>query len=438
MFDSFLFGQDSRIRSIALLCCLLASFTVTVASGQDSVEFLNGSKLEGKILEIRKPQKEFDIQTSIGGKSIKRTYPYSKVHAVNFGGKRFVLTKLPKDGSVDTGGQGITKRSSKEVRDLIETVGSSLPDWYESTPLNHPDTLQLDWPLKPTTKQWNESINVGQYIWGRVNPNVGRWKSGLKLVYLCMDKHEGNTTLLNRDHLKLGEMYFTLLQDYPRAAYHLSEGRVTAKQPNGIYLAECYWRLGNKAMALKMLLGGSVHFDAIKVLGDMGEVDRAIKIANQFGKTSAFNEAFLNAGDALRGAERFDEAIKFYQEVLNRDQARNEEYKKRFHARASGAIEAIKLFDQADVSKVPDGVYADTSTGYNGQLKVEVTVADAKISSVKVVDHREKQFYAALTDTPGQIIRKQSVQGIDGTSGATITSQAIIHASARALAQNSK
>jgi hypothetical protein len=44
------------------------------------------------------------------------------------------------------------------------------------------------------------------------------------------------------------------------------------------------------------------------------------------------------------------------------------------------------------------------------------------VTAVKVTKHREKQFYAALTDTPAKILKKQSVQGIDATSRATITS----------------
>jgi uncharacterized protein with FMN-binding domain len=55
-----------------------------------------------------------------------------------------------------------------------------------------------------------------------------------------------------------------------------------------------------------------------------------------------------------------------------------------------------------------------------------------------VTKHREKQFYAAITDTPAQIIRKQSVKGIDATSRATITSEAIVTATAKALQSGMK
>jgi uncharacterized protein with FMN-binding domain len=53
---------------------------------------------------------------------------------------------------------------------------------------------------------------------------------------------------------------------------------------------------------------------------------------------------------------------------------------------------------------------------------------------VKVTRHREKQYYSSLTDTPAKILKRQGVAGIDATSSATITSEAIINATAKALA----
>jgi uncharacterized protein with FMN-binding domain len=51
-----------------------------------------------------------------------------------------------------------------------------------------------------------------------------------------------------------------------------------------------------------------------------------------------------------------------------------------------------------------------------------------------VTKHKEKQFYSALSDIPRQIIKKQSVKGVDATSRATITAEAVINATAKALA----
>jgi len=57
---------------------------------------------------------------------------------------------------------------------------------------------------------------------------------------------------------------------------------------------------------------------------------------------------------------------------------------------------------------------------------------------VRVTKHKERQFYSALTDTPTRIIERQSVTGIDAVSGATMTSEAIINATAKALASGMK
>jgi uncharacterized protein with FMN-binding domain len=71
-------------------------------------------------------------------------------------------------------------------------------------------------------------------------------------------------------------------------------------------------------------------------------------------------------------------------------------------------------------------------------VQVAVTVKDHRIEAVRITQHKEKQFYAALTDTPAKIIAKQGVKGVDATSNATITSEAIINASAKALASGAK
>ncbi|TWT79433.1 FMN-binding domain protein [Planctomycetes bacterium CA13] len=443
--------SGSSLRCVRDTLCFIAS-TVTVllvlgtapSCAQDLVEFTNGTTVQGEMLEIRKDAKEFNFKLHFGGQQVSRTFPYSDVHAVTLNGKRFVLTPkiVSEPNTSDTQASGLAtkkqgNRTKAEVLQIIEKAGNTPPDWLASTAMNHPASLDLDWPLR-SPGPWNESKNVGQYIWGRINPNVSRWKSGIKLVHQCMKRHQQDPLRLTRDMEKLGDMYFTLLQDYPRAAYWLQKSNSPIDKETGVFLAECYWRLGNDPMALEKLQGKRLHFNTIKLLGDMGEIDMALRVTDTYAKTNFFNEAFLNAGDALRGAGRYDEAIEYYQKVIDRNTARNAEYLKRFQARANGAIEAIELFDRADVSRVGDGTYTASSVGYNGQLEVEVKISDSQIQSVRVTKHTEKQFFAALTDTPNQIIANQSFRSVDGTSGATVTSQAIIHATARAMAKGVK
>ena len=78
------------------------------------------------------------------------------------------------------------------------------------------------------------------------------------------------------------------------------------------------------------------------------------------------------------------------------------------------------------------------SLGYEGPIEVEVKVQYGRIEAVEVTKHKEKQYYSALRDVPQQIIAKQGVKGVDATSKATITAEAVINAAAKALAQGAK
>lgn len=429
------FQQRTSIAGMAAAIWLLSVFGPEIVQAEDLVEFLSGAKASGTVKEIRKAEKEFDFEVTLGGRTLVRTYPFSRVHAVTLKGKRYVLTEQPQPVS----GDGVL-RSRDEVLELIDTVGRTPPDWLASTPLEYPPTLDLSWPLKPPEKGWNNQKNVGQYNWDIINPNPSRWRSGIRLIYKLMSLHEGQPQLLHRDVKTLANMYFTLFQDYARAAFFFQQAKAQPPDPNSILLAECYWRLGNKGMALEILKSRQLPMNAIKLLGDMGETSRAVKMAESFGRSypDRAHEPYLMAGDACRQAGRFEQAIRFYQKVLDLGRARNEEYQKRFAGRAQDSIEAIRLFEQADVSQVADGTYEASSTGYNGALHVQVEVAAGKIKDVAVTQHREKQFYAALDDTPRQILAKQSVQGIDATSRATITSQAIVNSAAKALAKGAR
>ena len=56
-----------------------------------------------------------------------------------------------------------------------------------------------------------------------------------------------------------------------------------------------------------------------------------------------------------------------------------------------------------------------------------------RIEKVSITKHKEKQYYSSLTDIPQQIVAKQNLKTVDATSGATITVEAIVSATAKAL-----
>jgi uncharacterized protein with FMN-binding domain len=416
------------------------SVIALVADAQDVVEFLNGTKVEGKVTAIRKADKEFDFSASIGNRETSRTFAFASVHAVTLNGTRHVLTppsadsRMPADTPPADSNETAAVRSPAEINRMIDHAGQKPPDWFELTQLEYPPTLDLSWPLNAPDGGWNNQVNMGQYIWDIINPNPHRWRSGIKLVHHCMTLHANQPALLKRDMQTLGMMYFQLLQDYSRAAFWLRKAGNAASGREQVALAECYWRLGSRSMALAVLRDRSLPISAIKLLGDLGETDRAVQLATAAGKTPQGPEGFLLAGDALRQVGQYQKAVEFYQFVLKSDQYRNQEYETIHKARARESIDAIRLFDQLDVATLSDGTYTGTSTGYNGPIDVAVDVRGGRLDAVKVTHHQEKQFYSALDDTPRRILDKQSVQEVDAVTGATITSQAIVNAAARALA----
>ena len=81
-----------------------------------------------------------------------------------------------------------------------------------------------------------------------------------------------------------------------------------------------------------------------------------------------------------------------------------------------------------------DGTYTGSANGMNGAVKVSVTVAGGKITEVKVLEHQETAGISdpAIADVPQAIIDAQSTE-VEAVSGATMTSNAIKEAVAKAL-----
>jgi uncharacterized protein with FMN-binding domain len=423
---------------------------------QDQVEFPSGSKLEGKVLSIRKDSREFDFEATVSGRIIQRTFSYDQVRAVTIGGTRYVLNAAPPtargtDSQIAGASSGGSSRratgegdnpspqvSQAEIERIIADAGGTAPDWYAEAPLEYPPTLDLSWPLEPQGKGWQAHKYVFHYLWSNVYPNPSRWQSGARLIHHILTLHRDEPALLTRDMRELGHMYFRLFQDYPRAAFWYRKSGVEKGTPASVHLAECYWRLGNKSMAMDELKAPTVPLDAIKLLSDMGETERALRLVDAFARAGRSHEAYLLGGDACRSAGRLKEAVDYYHKVLENKRARNAEYLRRFHARANESIEAIELIERTDPGQVADGRYQATTTGYAGPLEVQVSVAGGRIDFVRVTRHKEKQFYSALKDIPARIVDKQAVQGIDAVSGATVTSQAIVNATAKALASGAR
>lgn len=437
------------------ICLALFVLLLTAsAASADTLELLSGAKVQGEV--TARNDKTIQMKVTVSGVTLNRSYAMSSVHAITTAdGTRTVINEkgaapakgpatkpgTPAAGNTPAGiapaGGGGTRA---QLDALIDQVGRTPPDWFEETKLTYPDTLDLTWPQPPPDKGWHNQKNVGQYLWDIINPNPSRWKEGVKLMHHLLTMHKDDKEKTERIMLTLANMYHNLHEDYGRAAFWYRQAGVE-RDPKEFgrsapVLAGCYWKLGYKAEALKLIGKSPMNFDQVKLLADMGETDKALQIAT--GAIKDYPEhAYLYAGDTCRIAGRYREALNYYQKLadLPAGNPPNGRLVKN-QGRAKANIAAIKAFELFDLGKVADGSYKSSSQGYEGPVEIMVTVASGKISDVKVISHREKQYYSSIADTPRKIIAKQSVRGIDTTASATITSEAIVNATAKALAGN--
>lgn len=433
-------------RSLCFVSCLLICglLVVAQASAADVVELLSGARVTGEI--TARNDKTIQMKVTISGVTLNRSYPLSNVHAVTTtDGTRTVINEKgssPAKGPGTSPAVGSSTRAAPggsrgQLDALIAEVGRTPPEWFEETKLNYPATLDLKWD-HPPAGGWNNQKNVGQFIWDVINPNPGRWKEGVKLMHHLLTLHKDDKEKTERIMLTLAGMYHNLHEDYARSAFWYrtagAEKNPTEFSRAAVTLADCYHRLGFKAEAVKLLTATPVSYGQIKLWADWGETDKALKLLQ--GSFTANPEiAFLYAGDACHVAGRYPQALSYYQKLLDLPvPAKPNGNVVRNRNRATANVAAIKAFELFDLSKVADGDYRAASQGYEGPVEVSVSVSSGKINDVKVVNHREKQFYSAISDTPKKIIAKQTVRGIDTTSHATITSEAIVNATAKALA----
>jgi uncharacterized protein with FMN-binding domain len=332
-------------------------------------------------------------------------------------------------------------RTQAQVEALIKQAGTTPPDWWNSVALNYPPTLDLTWA--EAKGPWDPSKNLGQFIWSSVNENPGRWKEGAKLLHHVLTVNKDSPERLARTMNALGTVYHNLLGDYARAAFWWRKAVAAdyeladEKAPD---LAHCYWKLGSKEMAVAELApykeDDSRHGALIKLWGEMGELDKALALAEGMAKGGYPDVAYLAAGDACRMAGRNKQAMEFYQKVVDATKGWRDIEQNKKRARAS--LEGLRAAEGLDLAKVADGTYTAESMGYAGPIQVAVTVQGDRILAVKVTKYQEKQYYTALTDTPAQIVRKQGIKGVDAVTSATVTSEAIMNATVKALIQGMK
>ncbi len=72
---------------------LLTGLSCRGTFAQDAIEFLSGARLEGKVTRIDKTAKVVTFEALLGSRAVTREFPYDKIHAIQYQGKRYVLNE---------------------------------------------------------------------------------------------------------------------------------------------------------------------------------------------------------------------------------------------------------------------------------------------------------------------------------------------------------
>lgn len=442
-----------RGKGFALVVRIVFVAALAACASADEIELVGGKRYQGRVIEQTPAAVTFKIVFP-GGGSLKAEFRRSKIKSLKITGKEPVVKpaatrpkprpqppeKAPPKATPSKPPKppGNTLTPAK-IKALIQKAGKTPPQWWDSVSLDYPQTLDLAGtnPLKG----WHPRRNLGAYFISVVNPNPGRWKPWVKLLHTVLKVRKNDPTRLRQTTGMLGTSYQRLLKDSPRAAFWFQRalggpGRVSLGHVVG--LAECYFKLGSKPMAVALLKKYGVdrlgYHSTVKLFADMGEHRRALQLAEAMARRSPV-DGYLAAGNVCRLAGRHKEALAYYSKALS---AGNERRHKRSMQRARSAIEAIRLYETLDIGSIADGTYNGRGAGFRGPMDVAVEVKDGKIVSVKVKRHREDMAFTAPTDIPEQIVEKQDVRRIDAVTGATVSSEAIVNAAAKALARGMK
>lgn len=96
---------------------------------------------------------------------------------------------------------------------------------------------------------------------------------------------------------------------------------------------------------------------------------------------------------------------------------------------SNGFIAAVEQALGKASGNLADGDYVGSADGFNGELRVKVTISGGTITAVEVTDHNDTPFIAeGAIETVTQAIVDSQTVNVDVVSGATYTSNGIINA----------
>ncbi len=275
------------------------------------------------------------------------------------------------------------------------------PGWITTTPIS--------WD---TAKPWKEARLEIRRLLALDDASV---RQGVKLTWLYAQKGDIGDGHELPMYLFMSGNYAWAAREYPK---HLAKVAGTGATHAYRCYASCLSHFGEYTKALQVLSQATNDLPA-----------KPWRTSSMAGIQDHYCDLYAKMGDLAKAREHYAEAVRLYPAS---DQPYGRHLLPRQVAKVKTKLDLLTLQSLA-TSRLRDGAYTGRALGYSDKkdMEVAVTIRAGKIANV-TVDHEEKIDLNATKIIPLRIIEKQSLQ-VDGVTGATITSQAIVEGAFQAL-----
>lgn len=277
------------------------------------------------------------------------------------------------------------------------------PDWMAATP--------IAWD---TNRPWKDARLEIRRLLALDEASV---RQGVKLTWLYAQKGDIGDGHELPMYLFMSGHYAWAALEYPK---HLKKVRGTGATHAYLCYAACLAHFKEYAPALRVLEEAQDDLPA-----PPWRIASLANIHNHYG------DLFAKMGEPAKAREHYAEAMRLYP---TSDQPYGRHLLPRSVAKVKTKLDLLTMQSLA-ATRLRDGVYTGRALGYSDKqdLEVTVTIRAGRISDVQV-KHEEKIELNATRIIPQRILEKQSVQ-VDGVTGATVTSQAIVEGAFQAVKQ---
>ncbi|MCX7045770.1 MAG: tetratricopeptide repeat protein [Candidatus Sumerlaeota bacterium] len=280
------------------------------------------------------------------------------------------------------------------------------PDWFVSLDVAY-----------DTNKPWKDARLE---IRNRLAQGGDKARQAVKLTWLYAQKKDINDGHELPMYLFMSGEYAWAIQESEKFLKEKFAQPVPAYGYTNAFnsLASCYAHFGEYDKALKTLDEAVRHLPKAP-----------LDIGNKATISDIRGDIYAEMGDMEKARASYLEAIDLFPKS---QQPYGRHLLKRHAAKVQAKLDLMQR-KALDLSKLRDGVYTGTELGYVDDVTVKVTVRDRRIADIEVT-HKEKIDQNATKIIPQRIIERQDLK-VDGITGATVTCQAIVNATYKALQQ---